>query len=131
MSGRAAGGVASDAGFDAVLDALAERVATKVLARLAGPTEHYGTSKSAVLPPGKSRAWAVRNVRRIPGAMKVGRDWIVPVAAFDAWLTEEDLRRCGAAPAPKGAFVPDSTSHPSLAERADRTLLAAGLRRTR
>lgn len=79
-----------NAPLDAVLDDLAERVAAKVLERLTAPASHYSTRKGAVLPPGKSRAWALRTLKTIPGARKVGRDWVVSTADFDAWATEKD-----------------------------------------
>lgn len=76
--------------FDAVLDELAERVAAKVLAKLSAAPSFYGTGKGATLPPGKTRAWALRTLKTIPGARKVGRDWVVSVADFDAWASDRD-----------------------------------------
>ena len=80
--------------FAAVLDELAELVAAKVLAKLSAPTSHYSTaSRSGTLPPGKSRAWALRTLKLVPGARKVGRDWVVSVADFEAWAAEKDSER--------------------------------------
>ena len=76
--------------LDAVLEELAELVAAKVLARMAAPSSHYGAGRAATHPPGKSRAWALRMLKTIPGARQVGRDWIVAVSDFEAWLTDQD-----------------------------------------
>lgn len=107
--------------LDAVLDDLAERVAAKVLAKLSAPSTHYGTGRAAVLPPGKSRAWALRNLKLVPGAKKVGRDWIVSVADFEAWLTERDTRR-------NVTPLRPANDAPDLLEE---SLRASGLRRIR
>lgn len=79
--------------LDAILDELADRVAARILEKLSAAPSFYGTGKGATLPPGKTRAWALRNIRTIPGARKVGRDWIVSISDFDAWATERDSER--------------------------------------
>ena len=79
--------------LDAVLEELAELVAAKVLARMAAPSSHYTTRAGGVHVPGKSRAWALRTLKTIPGARKVGRDWVVSVEAYEAWLTDQDTKR--------------------------------------
>lgn len=112
------------AAFDAILDDLAERVAERVLARLGATTTHYGTGRAATLPPGKSRAWALRNLKTISGAKKIGRDWVIEVAAYEAWANERDSARFSTAPQPAND-VPDVEA---LAEQA---LSGAGYRRTR
>jgi len=122
----------SPALFEELLDELAERVVAKILARLAAPAGHYGTGRAATLPPGKSRAWALRTLKTISGARKVGRDWIVSVDDFDAWASEQDTKRCAAkssAPPRRPAGV--ASSPLTLTERADRSLAASGFRRTR
>lgn len=53
--------------------------------------DFYTSSNTGPWPPGKSKRWALRNIRTIPGAHKVGRDWIVPVAAFRAWCEAKDV----------------------------------------
>lgn len=121
--------------LDELLDELAERLAAKVLDRLAAPAEHYGTGRAATLPPGKSRAWALRMLKTIPGARKVGRDWVVSIEDFDAWASEQDTRRCavktsGTLGPPRGRPTMASSSL-TLTERADRSLAASGFRRTR
>ncbi len=76
--------------LDALVEELAERVAAKVLAKLSAAPSHYSAKNP---PPGKSRAWALRTIKTIPGAKKIGRDWTVSVDAFDAWLSERDMTR--------------------------------------
>ncbi len=71
--------------LDALLDELADRVAARVLEKLSAAPGHYSAKNP---PPGKSKAWALRMIKTIPGARKVGRDWIVSVADFDAWLVD-------------------------------------------
>jgi hypothetical protein len=110
--------------LDDVLEELAELVATKVLARMSAPTDHYTTRKAGAHVPGKSLAWCLRTLKTIPGARKVGRDWIVSVADFDAWLSQQDSAKCAA---PKG-----SRSHANDVEAlAAEALQAGGFRRTR
>ncbi len=113
---------------DAFLDELAERVAAKVVARLAGAasTSHYGTGRAATLPPGKSRSWALRTLKKIPGARKVGRDWVVSVEDFDAWTTERDTARV--APPPRANPANDMANVEALAAQA---LVESGFRRVR
>lgn len=108
------------AALAAVLDELAELVAAKVLAKLAAPSSHYGTGRAATLPPGKSKAWALRTLKTIPGARKVGRDWLIAVGDYEAWLTERDAARC--TPRPKKV----TSTVEALAEQA---LLECGMRR--
>ena len=122
----------SRAVLEELLDELAERLAVKVLARLTAPAGHYGTGRAATLPPGKSRAWALRTLKTIPGARKVGRDWVVGVDDFDAWASEQDTKRCAeksAAPPRRRPVVASSSL--TMTERADRSLAASGFRRTR
>lgn len=80
--------------LDALVKALAKEIAALVVAELsASSITHYGTGKTATLPPGKSRAWALRTLKTIRGARRVGRDWIVSIEDFNAWLTEKDAAR--------------------------------------
>lgn len=120
---------------DALLDDLAERVAAKVLERLAAPTSHYGTRVGATLPPGKSRAWALRTLKTIPGARKVGRDWVVSAADFDAWAAEKDSeaqRNASRRNMPRKSLV-DLRHSPSndIDALAEQALQASGFRRAR
>jgi hypothetical protein len=79
--------------LDDVLEELAELVAAKVLAKMSAPSSHYTTRAAGPHVPGKSRAWALRNLKTIPGAKKCGRDWVVSVDAYEAWLSERDAAR--------------------------------------
>lgn len=119
--------------FDAIIEVIAERVASRILARLGSPTTHYGSGRKASPPPGKSRAWAVRNLKTIPGARKIGRDWIVSVEDFDAWAADRDSARCGkigrdARQVRGSSFENDNSEIAALVES---SLREAGLRRVR
>lgn len=98
---------------------VAERVAAKVVERM---TTHavYTTASRGPGIPGKSRAWCLRNIRTMPGARKVGRDWVITAEAYEAWLSERDDARFAPAPAANDVdrLVKDS-------------LRAAGFRRAR
>jgi hypothetical protein len=113
--------------LDAVLEELAELVAAKVLARMAAPTSHYTTRAAGPHPPGKSRAWALRTLKTIPGARKVGRDWVVAVDAYEAWLTDRDAARVA------GKSHVDSRHSPAndVDALAEQALLASGFRAVR
>lgn len=106
--------------LDALLDELATRVADKLAVRLASPSTHYGTGKAATLPPGKSRQWALRTLKTIPGAYQIGRDWVVRIEDFEAWLTAKDTAKFRRGTKPKGVDV-DAL--------ADLALAKAGFRR--
>jgi hypothetical protein len=54
---------------------------------------HYTSNKRGPLPPGKSQDWARRNIKTIPGAQNPGKDWVVSVANYDAWLAAKDSAR--------------------------------------
>ncbi len=114
--------------LDAFLDVLAERVAAKIAEKTAGPSTHYGSGRSATLPPGKSRAWAVRNLKSIPGARKVGRDWVVSVDDYEAWLADRDAARFRQGIGETARAANDTVDVEALADQA---LAEAGLRRTR
>jgi hypothetical protein len=114
-----------------VLDELAELVAARVLAKLSAPTTHYSSaSKSGALPPGKSRAWALRNLQLVPGARKVGRDWVVAVADFDAWAAEKDSERLARKQTTKDrASGIRHTGDIEIERLANESLARAGMRR--
>jgi hypothetical protein len=84
----------------------------------------YSSRKGAVHLPGKSRRWMIDHAREIPGASKVGRDWIVPHSAYERWRAEQDAARCRATASIR---TPDADAR-TIAER---TLANAGLRPTR
>jgi hypothetical protein len=84
----------------------------------------YSSRKGGAHLPGKSRRWMLDHAREIPGASKIGRDWIVPYAAYERWRTEQDAARCRATASIR---TPDADAR-TIAER---TLANAGLRPTR
>lgn len=117
--------IMNTATIEPFLAALADMVAERVLAKLSMTTSAtYTTNKRGPNIPGKSRMWALRNVKTMPGARKVGVDWMIAAADFDAWATAQDAtstaRRRGAPKAPV-----------DLEEFADACLDAAGYRPTR
>jgi hypothetical protein len=82
--------------LEPLIEEIAERVAKRVLAALASaPTNAvaFTTSKAGPNPPGKSRAWALRNVKTMPGARKVGRDWVISVVDYERWARAQDAAR--------------------------------------
>lgn len=100
----------------ALYDFVTELAASFDVSTSATPT-HYVTSQRGPFPPGKSARWARRNLRHIPGAQLVGRDWRVSVADFDAWVASKQARP---APSPANDF-----------ELAATLLRAAGMRGAR
>jgi hypothetical protein len=64
------------------------------------------------------------HAREIPGARKVGRDWIVPHAAYKQWLGGQDTARCQTTTSIR-------TTDADARTIAERTLANAGLRPTR
>lgn len=116
-----------------LMEFVADRIAARVVAKLGSCTTHYGSGKTATPPPGKSRSWAVRNLKSIPGAHKIGRDWIVSVEDFDAWSIEQDTARCGkidrdARQVRGAAFENDDSDIAALVES---SLRGSSLRRVR
>lgn len=89
---------------------------------LGGIADEYSTAPGGALPPGRSRRWLRDHAREIPGARRVGGArgrgvvWLVPRAAYEAWLA-------GRATAPTERAVIDVAP--------DRWLAGAGLRVTR
>ena len=49
-----------------------------------GAGSAYTSNKNGPHPPGKTARWCRDNFRRI-GGRKEGRDWVLPVAAYDQW----------------------------------------------
>jgi hypothetical protein len=86
---------------------------------------YYSSRKGSVHLPGKSRRWMREHAREIPGARKVGRDWIVSHEAYVRWLTEQDTARC------RAAVVRSPSLEVEARLIAERTLANAGLRPTR
>jgi len=74
-------------------DELAEAVAERVLLRLGASgrkADYYTTSAVGPHLPGKSRLWMKRNIRKIPGAQKIERDWIISHEDYEQWLRDRD-----------------------------------------
>lgn len=119
----------------AFVDAFAELVAEKVLARMQAPTTHYSTRKGATLPPGKSRAWALANLKTISGARKVGRDWVIAAEDYEAWVVKQDTARAArAAAGGKPGLrrgMPANDAPADIEELVEKSLAANGLRRAR
>lgn len=73
-----------------------QSVAKEVLRALASTptaTTAFTTAKAGPNVPGKSRAWALRNVKGMPGARKVGRDWVISVVDYERWVVAQDAAR--------------------------------------
>ena len=117
----------------AFLQAFAKLVAKEILAEMTAPATHYGTRKGATLPPGKSRAWALREMPTMPGAKKIGRDWVIAVSDFDAWVTKEATERAVTASRPglRRGQPANDTPPEDVEALVERSLAANGLRRGR
>jgi hypothetical protein len=82
---KTAAGLSPSVVFDALVELFTERLAERLADREREAPTHYTTSKQGPHAPGKSRRWCLDNLRHIPGARRVGRDWVVAVRDFDAW----------------------------------------------
>lgn len=129
------GNVAFDLFLDQLADAVAERVAKKLKPTTGAPVVVYTTNKSGPHLPGKTRRWMLDHIRLIPGAKKVGRDWEITAADWEAWKASGDMRLVRAADATprhvRQATVTSVVDPADLQERARRSLQAAGFRRSR
>lgn len=54
----------------------------------------YTTRNGGPHIPGKPPHWTKRNLKRMPGARKVGRDWQITPENYERWLANEDAKRC-------------------------------------
>lgn len=111
--------------LEPLLNAFAEIVAKKVLVALQSAptaTTAYTTAKGGPNPPGKTRAWAVRMVKTMPGAKKVGRDWVISIVDYERWVQAMDSSR-----------TRRHNERPTTEEEmlADRCLAEAGFRATK
>jgi hypothetical protein len=68
-----------------LIDALTEEVAARLAARNTRPA-FYTSNRRGPNLPGRSQLWCVRNMRHIPGAQKVGRDWVLSEEDYAAWV---------------------------------------------
>jgi hypothetical protein len=67
--------------------------AGRVAAQSAASDTYYTSRKGGPYIPGKSRAWMLRHARTIPGARKIGRDWVIKASDFEAYLVQRDIDR--------------------------------------
>lgn len=107
--------------FDqATIDQLAAALAPRIAALLGSSAKTvYSTSKLGPYCPGKSKGWMVRNLKIMPGARKIGRDWTITGEDYDAWCRAQDTARCRKPQPPTGTEE----------DLADSYLQAAGLRK--
>lgn len=83
--------------LDALLNEIADRVSERLLRKIGTSTVTvYTTAKDGPHVPGKSRAWMLRHVKTMPGARRVGRDWIISADDFQRWATAMDAARARA-----------------------------------
>lgn len=71
----------------------------------------------------------LRVIKTMPGAQKIGRDWTIRAADYEAWATAEDIRRC--ANQPPGTDAPELPLDDSLDAQVERSIAAAGFRRSK
>ena len=84
--------------IDTIIDQLAEALAERVAKKLGHvATAIYTTAKRGPHCPGKSRTWMLKNIRSMPGAKKVGRDWIIGADEYARWAAAKDAGRRAAA----------------------------------
>ncbi len=57
------------------------------------PPAFYTTSKLGPAVPGKTRRWMLRHVPSMPGASKLGRDWVIRREDFDDWVASRPQSR--------------------------------------
>jgi hypothetical protein len=68
--------------------------------------DFYTTSKIGPPIPGKTRRWMRRHVPTIPGATKIGRDWVIPREALDDWVAARAKHQAHARGPKKVAAAP-------------------------
>ena len=103
-----------------LIDAIAERVVKK----LGGPPAQrltYTTRKCGPHFPGKSRQWMIRHIKTMPGARKVGRDWVITSEDYEGWAAAMDDSR------KRTRALPPANSNDDI-EFADACIAAAGYR---
>lgn len=74
-----------------LFDALADMIADRVAARFQRPVTIYSTSARGPWIAGKTRAWMLRNVKTMPGAIRVGRDWTISHDDVEKWSRLKDV----------------------------------------
>lgn len=85
-----------NAALSLILEEIIEAVAVRVAEKLGQSplTAVYTTHKRGPHFPGKTRDWMLRVIKTMPGAQRIGRDWTIRAADYDAWASAEDTRRC-------------------------------------
>lgn len=121
--------------LDAMAEIIADRVLSKLLVRgivnVATP-KVYTTHKAGPHIPGKSRRWMLDHLKSIAGARKVGRDWEIDVADYEAWAKAADRKATVNASAPRAKNdVSLPTDEAALRHEARRALKAEGFRRSK
>lgn len=112
--------------LDKVLEELADRVAERVAQKLGHvAVAVYTTAKRGPHIPGKSRAWMLKHARSMPGARKVGRDWIIGADDYQRWAAAKDAGRRAALPSP-AASGPEALADRYLADLGFRPARKAG-----
>lgn len=128
-----------NAAFNLILDDLLDVVVERLAKRLAVARDVqaplvFTTHKDGPHIPGKSRRWMLEQIKAMPGARKVGRDWQILAKDYEAWAMAEDERRCRSMnrarrEGPVKVQAPEPED--DLAKRAARSLDVQGFRRTR
>jgi len=128
----------SNLAIDTFLDQLVEAVAERVAKKLGGAVNpalpaRYTTNKAGPHIPGKTRRWMREHIKSMPGARRVGRDWEISAADYEAWATAEDARRCESAIRPRRPARGAVVSAPATSKEAAalRAIEAAGFRQVK
>lgn len=112
----------------AIVDMIANRVVEKLEERqVVNGTNEVVYTANGPLIPGKKRSWMLANIKKMPGAYKVGRDWMISATDFDGWRKTEEARRCARGVVKLATAKADNDQPESAIERIE----AQGLRRTK
>ncbi|MFO0675280.1 MAG: hypothetical protein U0169_02020 [Polyangiaceae bacterium] len=82
---------------------------------------HYTSASAGPNPPTKSVKWSARMIPTMPGALKVGRAWVISVENYERWVTERQRPRKTTSP----------TVSSTIAEDVEAALREGGIRFTR
>jgi hypothetical protein len=117
-----------DADVLKLLNVFADALAARLLSRIGGHAANaplvYTTHKRGPHVPGKTRAWMLRHVKTMLGSRKVGRDWTIAAADYEAWETAQDTSRVRSR-VPSSAAVAGAQDDVAFA---DACIAAAGYR---
>jgi hypothetical protein len=119
--------------LDEIEEAVAERLASKLGPPQAGLPVVYTTNKRGPHPPGKTRRWLSDRIKSMPGARKVGRDWEISLANYEAWATAADRARVRSSDPPRRPPLAkvESVDDAELMRRVQQSLQASGYRRSK